>query len=502
MNQDQTIYSPDESTVDATSSPNAGFRPMGQVSAAQADSGVYMPDEETVGREPTPTRRPAPRNDSGVYMPDEETVGREPAPTRRPAPRNDSGVYMPDEETVGREPTPTRRPAPRNDSGVYMPDEETVGREPTPVRNGTAGRRNSGSGYNPDEATEDGAAGSGTGWPASAERQIQKDSDTRTYSGKKRETVKPARQEKADAGMNLPFRSALSSSGKNPEVPVKPAGKPASPMPFRAMNPQEEIPAEKPRAARPAGRPAAARPATTPEPVVDFARNQNDDAPISKGNPPQGDGRRVSLKEMETQAQNRYNAEMSSYEQQMSRWKSRLWIPPVVLVLVVAAALVAGAFMGVLGVIVVVLAAAGTVAILLPLGKLNWMKKPKKPQKQQLEMKTPEFGSIYSVRLRLQSVNLAKPVEVTIRKEEQLIGSDSSVCLQALDYKGISRRHFTIISRREHGHTEYFIRDENSKNGTKLNDKKLMPGAVYPLRIGDQITLAGRYSFRVMSDAF
>ena len=46
------------------------------------------------------------------------------------------------------------------------------------------------------------------------------------------------------------------------------------------------------------------------------------------------------------------------------------------------------------------------------------------------------------------------------------------------------------------------IRDEGSKNGTRLNDQKLEVGVEYPMKIGDIITLAGRYQFKVVSDAY
>ena len=93
-------------------------------------------------------------------------------------------------------------------------------------------------------------------------------------------------------------------------------------------------------------------------------------------------------------------------------------------------------------------------------------------------------------------------VEITIRQQTQLLGSDARQCLSPLKFKGISRRHCSIISEQGAGHMEYYIRDEGSKNGTKLNGEILQPGMRYPLHIGDRITLATQYVFEVGSDAY
>lgn len=216
----------------------------------------------------------------------------------------------------------------------------------------------------------------------------------------------------------------------------------------------------------------------------------------------QSDRRSMTLQEMITAEERHYQGDIQQYEYRLSQWKKSIWIPFAVLIGDGGLCLLGGAFAGGLGVVVVAFGSVATVAILAATGKLKRFVKPRKPQKQTPKMETPELTSVYSVKLRLKSVNLPKPVEVTIRKEEQLLGCDAVLCLQPLAYKGVSHRHCTIISKHQHGHTTYFIRDEGSKNGTRLNDRKLDAGIEYPLQIGDVITLAGRYQFRVMSDAY
>lgn len=210
----------------------------------------------------------------------------------------------------------------------------------------------------------------------------------------------------------------------------------------------------------------------------------------------------LTLPEMQRAEDLRYEQELKHYQEELAKWKGRIWIPFAMIAVLVLLILLAGAFIGGLGIVVVILAAGISLAILTAAGKMNWLKRPRKPKKQMPELATPELTSVYSVRLRLKSLNLPKPVEVTIRKEEQLLGSDQVLCIHPLQYKGISHRHCTIISKNMHGHTSYMIRDEGSKNGTRLNDQKLEPGVEYPMKIGDVITLAGRYQFKVVSDAY
>ena len=298
-------------------------------------------------------------------------------------------------------------------------------------------------------------------------------------------------------GTAVPFRrNAAIRQDAKPEEKAKPS------LPFRPMggsNPARQpesagsataaMPASRPF--RPSASPAASRPAAM--------QPENGTTPAGE---PRPDHISFTLKEMETMENDRYNAELQLYNQAMKKWKHRIWIPFALLAAVLLLCLLAGAFMGAFGIILVLIASAAAIAILTAMGKMSWLRLPKKPKKQLPQMDTPELTSVYSVRLRLKSMNLPKPVEVTIRKEKQLLGSDGTRCIQPLFYKGISHIHCTIISRDQHGHTEYYIRDEHSKNGTRLNERKLDPGIEYPLQIGDVVTLAGRYQFRVLSDAY
>lgn len=299
---------------------------------------------------------------------------------------------------------------------------------------------------------------------------------------------------------NAPVQNTPVQSAAGPSMPFKPMGG------RRGNQTAQDTPVQNVPAQNPPARNTARREMPPPPPPVN--RDSNSYHPrvepdaISRTPKLRPDQHSYTLKEMQSMADQQYGAEMTRYQADLAKWKNRLWIPVALLVSLVVLILLAGAFAGGLGVVVMILAAGITIAILTASGKMNWLKKPKKPKKMMPEMATPEMNSVYSVRLRLKSMNLPKPVEVTIRKEEQLLGSDQVMCLHPLPYKGISHRHCMVISRNMHGHTTYLIRDEGSKNGTRLNDKKLEPGVEYPLQIGDVITLAGRYQFRVVSDAY
>ncbi|MBR6524531.1 MAG: FHA domain-containing protein [Clostridia bacterium] len=118
------------------------------------------------------------------------------------------------------------------------------------------------------------------------------------------------------------------------------------------------------------------------------------------------------------------------------------------------------------------------------------------------EPDAPELLPVFDVRIKLQSVNLAKRVEVTIRAREQIIGADEKSCLAPLPFRGVSRRHCKITCVERHGNASYYITDLGSKNGTELNGVLLQPDRQYPVYPGDQIVLAHRYKFVVHSDAY
>ncbi|WP_019153855.1 DUF6382 domain-containing protein [Robertmurraya massiliosenegalensis] len=82
--------------------------------------------------------------------------------------------------------------------------------------------------------------------------------------------------------------------------------------------------------------------------------------------------------------------------------------------------------------------------------------------------------------------------KVTIDKDIFIFGRNPEVCDYTLQVTGVSRTHFEIVC--DSG--GYGIRDLNSSNGTKLNDQKLVPHRIYPLKDEDIIVVAKqRYTF-------
>ncbi|MBY0144967.1 DUF6382 domain-containing protein [Neobacillus niacini] len=83
--------------------------------------------------------------------------------------------------------------------------------------------------------------------------------------------------------------------------------------------------------------------------------------------------------------------------------------------------------------------------------------------------------------------------KVTIDKEAFIFGRNPDTCDYTIQVNGVSRTHFEIVLKSG----EYGIRDLNSSNGTKLNDQKLVPHTIYPLKDQDLITIAKQqYTFR------
>jgi len=164
-------------------------------------------------------------------------------------------------------------------------------------------------------------------------------------------------------------------------------------------------------------------------------------------------------------------------------------------------AILVGAFLGGTGIILVLLGAAIGLAFLFSRGYLT-LKWPKKPETAIEQPTAPNVEEIFTVRLRMISQNLATHQEVIIRENNQIIGSDPSICRSPVSYRGISRKHCQISCKRTGGHEEYFITDLGSTNGTQLNGERLKPDMAYPLKVGDHVTLAGKYDFKISSDAY
>lgn len=172
------------------------------------------------------------------------------------------------------------------------------------------------------------------------------------------------------------------------------------------------------------------------------------------------------------------------------------------LVLWIVIGLVVLALLGGFGLFIYVLLSLLLFAWLISRGKLQRFRFRKRKEIAVPTVAPPSIDSVFNVSIKLCSRNLNRAVEVTIRQQDQMVGSDEKSCPVALPYKGISRKHFSILSKVNAGHTEHFIRDENSRFGTQLNGQELEKRKYYPLRIGDRITLANRYTFEVRSDAY
>jgi hypothetical protein len=76
--------------------------------------------------------------------------------------------------------------------------------------------------------------------------------------------------------------------------------------------------------------------------------------------------------------------------------------------------------------------------------------------------------------------------KVNLEKDRFVFGRNPDSSDFTIQATGVSRTHFEIIF---HG-GEYSIRDLNSSNGTKLNDQRLIPQRIYPLKDQDLIIVA------------
>ena len=79
-----------------------------------------------------------------------------------------------------------------------------------------------------------------------------------------------------------------------------------------------------------------------------------------------------------------------------------------------------------------------------------------------------------------------KMEEIRISGKHFLIGRDPLVVNYVENSRGISRLHLEI----EYKETGYQVRDLASKNGSYLNQQKLLPNIFYPLRKGDVLKIA------------
>ncbi|MDB6135121.1 MAG: hypothetical protein JWM59_3364 [Verrucomicrobiales bacterium] len=77
---------------------------------------------------------------------------------------------------------------------------------------------------------------------------------------------------------------------------------------------------------------------------------------------------------------------------------------------------------------------------------------------------------------------------VTLVRESLIVGRSASCGLIFQTDKGLSKKHFEVFPQ----DGEYFLRDLNSTNGTKLNDRPCLVGEVRHLLDGDVILAGGR----------
>jgi len=220
-----------------------------------------------------------------------------------------------------------------------------------------------------------------------------------------------------------------------------------------------------------------------------------------KGQGPENDRYYYTYNEHRDQAKQQYDAQLAAYNAHKAQMKRKIWIVPVFIAAVAVVAILIAALLSVPIMLLFLLLVVLGVTILAAMGKLKWLKFVKKPKIQKFEMEMPEMAPIHSVHICLRSKNLATPVEITIRDAVQYIGSDDKLCRVPLHFKGVSHRHLIISCQTKSGNSQYFVTDQGSKNGTKLNGQVLKPYETYSLNFGDVITIARLYEFQVCSDA-
>jgi serine phosphatase RsbU (regulator of sigma subunit) len=74
---------------------------------------------------------------------------------------------------------------------------------------------------------------------------------------------------------------------------------------------------------------------------------------------------------------------------------------------------------------------------------------------------------------------------IELKQERTVIGRSPEHCHIVLDPNGVSRRHAEIARRGD----DYFVSDLNSRNMTKVNNTKLLPGTEHRLAAGDRINI-------------
>jgi len=98
-----------------------------------------------------------------------------------------------------------------------------------------------------------------------------------------------------------------------------------------------------------------------------------------------------------------------------------------------------------------------------------------------------------SQKLKLVAMDAPARLEITVTKDEFILGKKESAVDGLIDYnKGISRVHCKIVKRTQ----GYMVVDLQSMNGTYINRERLQPEKEYPVKNGDVVSLANS-SFKV-----
>ncbi len=74
---------------------------------------------------------------------------------------------------------------------------------------------------------------------------------------------------------------------------------------------------------------------------------------------------------------------------------------------------------------------------------------------------------------------------IELKQDRTVIGRSPEHCHVVLDPNGVSRRHAEIYKKGD----EYYLSDLNSRNMTKVNNAKLLPGTEHRLAVGDRINI-------------
>ncbi len=97
----------------------------------------------------------------------------------------------------------------------------------------------------------------------------------------------------------------------------------------------------------------------------------------------------------------------------------------------------------------------------------------------------------------LEKIEHGTVIKIPITKSEFVIGRHGEYADYILDNKAIGRMHAEIIIRED----SYFVKDLNSRNGTKINDLRIESNKEYQVKNEDMISLANIEHIFIISDS-